>query len=129
MAPHYEFFQRPTVYVNSPLLLSSAHSRTHGREGFLRHFQDRQRYCEVAAAIPDVRKKFCGGCVGKLLLGKRKFDSISSAQGYKFSPHSRAALAVNTKIAAAASSREMFACRLSGSPFRAFVAPTVGCVH
>jgi hypothetical protein len=41
MAFHYEFFQRPTVHVNSLVLLFSTHLQVQRFQGFLYHCVDR----------------------------------------------------------------------------------------
>src|SRR5271166_5555716 len=49
MAPHYQFFQRTMVHVNSQVLPSSTHPRP---AASLHHHLDCERHLEISAANP-----------------------------------------------------------------------------
>src|SRR5580658_5045998 len=76
---------------------------------------------EITAAIPSVREKLCAGCVRKILFGKRKFDSISSAQRNVTKLRNNRAPALNTKLTASDNAREIFARKLPCSRLRGFL--------
>jgi hypothetical protein len=65
MAPHYEFFQRTTVHVNSQVLLSSAHPALGGSRGFLGRYFHLERSSATRITIPGAGEEDGEGCVEK----------------------------------------------------------------
>jgi len=61
MAPHYEFFQRRTVHVNSQVLLSSTHPRLKPRRDFPGRLFDFASGSEITIGMARRSAEVCTG--------------------------------------------------------------------
>jgi hypothetical protein len=134
MAPHYEFFQRRTVHVNSQVLLSSTHPRPVPRHDFRGALSILQAVVKLRSESLAAVEEFAGecGCAGRASenpVRQTDIDTTTRAQQANFPLQSCSGLRPRVHPVAIATVREISPRRFSLARSYAFPASTAGCVR